>query len=120
MIANNAFATLFLMAALGACQSAEPRTFAVLETSDAETLAKLKSILAGAMNSASVEIGPGDLTTTSSIAVLPPRPGPYEGRSLATPTQFDLMMRESRCVVVRRDTGEEFALPGVPCRPRGG
>jgi len=115
--------TLFGMmgaAALGACQSSAAAAPAVLETADARTIAELKSVLARAMNDASVDIGPGDLTQTSTISALPPRLNPIEDRSLAAPTQFDLMIRGGDCFLVRRDTNEEFALNGVACKPAGG
>ncbi len=83
-------------------------------------MTELKSVLAKAMNTASVDIGPGDLTKTSTISVLPPRLGPHEQRSPVKPTQFDIILKGSGCFVVRRDTGEEYELRGVSCRAVGG
>lgn len=114
--------TLFGMmaaTALGACQSNGAAMPAVLETADEPTIAEVKSVLARAMNDASVEIGAGDLTEVSTITALPPQLNPNEDRSLAAPTQFDLMIRDGSCFLVRRDTGEEFALSGVACKPAG-
>ena len=115
------FGMMLIVAALttGACQSKQSRTYAALATSDSQTMGVVKSVLAKAMNRANVEIGPGDLTTTSTISVLPPKPGPNESRSTVMPTQFDIMMQGSTCYVVRRDTGDEFQLRGVACRPLG-
>lgn len=121
MVPLNASTLFGLMAAasLGACQSNGAATPAVLETADELTMAEVKAALARAMNDASVEIGPGDLTQTSTISALPPRLNPNEDRSLAAPTQFDLMIRDGACFLVRRDTDEEFALANVACKPAG-
>lgn len=101
---------------LSACQANGAPRPAVLESSDVETMANVKTVLAGAMNKSSVEIGPGDPTQTSTISVLPPRLSPYEGMSPAAPTQFDIVKTGSQCSVVRRDTGEAYKLDGVSCR----
>lgn len=93
---------------------------AVLESDDIETITVLKSVLAEAMGVATVELGAGDPTVTPTIAVLPPRPGLYEDRSLARPTLFDLEIRAQGCFVVRRDTGAAYELIGVRCKALGG
>ncbi len=94
-----------------------PPALAVLESADEETLAEIKSTLAIVLDRARIELGPGDLTRTSAITVAPPRPGPYEQRSVAMPVVFDLMKSRSACLVVRRDTGGTFELaPGIKCR----
>ncbi len=109
---------LILIGALmtSACQSYQTRTYAVLVTADSQTMAAVKSVLARAMNTASVDIGPGDLTKTSVISVLPPRPGLHEDRSTVMPTLFDIIIKGSTCFVVRRDTGDEHVLSGIACR----
>lgn len=99
-----------------ACQSAPPAEPAVLSAGDAETIAAVKVALARALGVASVELGPGDPTTEPTLAVLPPAPGPLEGRSLARPILFDIMLRSGRCYLVRRDSGQAYALDGVSCR----
>lgn len=104
----------------GACQSNDAQTFAVLENADAESMAAVKAALAEATGRANVELGPGDPTQTSAISVLPPRPGPYQDRSPARPIPFDIVLRGSRCYLVRRDTGETFALEGVACKAAAG
>jgi hypothetical protein len=119
MIARRNLGALMIgVLAAAACQSTEaPRRHAVLAAADSATMEKLKAVLAAAMSTAQVELGPGDLTQTSTVSVLPPRLGPYEGRSPALPTQFDIMMRGAKCLLVRRDTGAEYELVGVACRP---
>lgn len=108
-----AITTIFL----AGCQSTVVPVPAVLSNADEPALSELRSVLARAMNDASVEIGPGDLTRTSTVTALPRRLNPNEDRSLARPVQFDLVVEGERCFLIRRDTGEEFALTGVACRP---
>lgn len=102
---------------LGACQSQAVSQPAVLDAGDIESLARLKSAVAKAMGKARIEFGPGDLTTSSEIAALPPRSGPFESHSLALPTYFDLAMKNGDCVIVSRKTGEAFEAPKVLCKP---
>ena len=83
--------------------------------SDSETMTELKSALAGAMETASVELGPDDLTQTSAISVLPPGLSPLENNSTAMPVMFDLMKQGDHCYIVKRDTGAEYILHGVAC-----
>lgn len=102
-------------ALLGACQSAGADMNAVLESADAASMADIRATLARAMGKASVELGPEDLTRGSSISVLPPPLSSREDRSLVTPTIFDLVLRGDACFLVRRDTGEAFALKDARC-----
>ncbi|MBB5519387.1 hypothetical protein [Amphiplicatus metriothermophilus] len=109
-------ALIALMAS--ACQSngegeGEP---AALAAADAETMARAKAALAEAMGVAKVELGPGDPTKMSTLAVLPPRPTAHEDRSLARPTVFDIVLKDGRCFAVRRETGEAYELKDVSCR----
>ncbi len=105
---------------LGGCQSPgeglDAPAPAALSSMDEETIATLRAVLADAMNDASITLGPGDLTKTSTIAVLPPRPSPYEGRSTAKPVLFDIFLRGDACFVVRRDSGAEYVLRAIACR----
>ncbi|MEM8921752.1 MAG: hypothetical protein AAGB25_10285 [Pseudomonadota bacterium] len=111
---------LCAFALLCACESppgASPtRTLAVLDQADKTSLDALRASLADAMELADVTLGPIDLTQTSTISVLPPKLGPHDTRSPALPTQFDLMIEDDDCVVVRRDTGESFAVKDLKCR----
>ena len=99
-----------------ACQSHQEAVPAALSYADDETMGALRGTLADALGRANVEIGPGDLTATSQIAVLPPPLGPGEDRSPATPVYFDLKTANGDCFVVRQDSGETFALKEVRCR----
>lgn len=102
------------------CQSASMAQPAVLVSGDDQTVAALKAVLARAMNEASVELGPGDLTKNSTVSVLPPRPAPYEDRSTATPVMFDITIKGKDCYAVRRSDGAEFKLDGISCRTLDG
>ena len=104
---------------LGACQMTETPTPAVLSASTDEVMADIKQVLADAMGVANVDIGPGDLTQSSAISVLPPQLGPMEDHSPVVPVQFDLMMQGAKCFLSRRDTGETYPLDGVNCRTAG-
>ena len=120
MIRNRCFRLSGALAAAllsGGCQSYDAAVPAVLDAADSETMARVKTVLAGAVGRAQVELGPGDLTRTPSVSVLPPRPSPYECRSLAAPVLFDIVIKDARCFVVKRDGGEYYALSGVSCRP---
>ncbi len=99
----------------GACQTVAPNAPATLANADKATLVQVKSVLAEAMDRATIELGPGDLSKTSAISVLPPPLAAREDRSLAAPVIFDIVMSGAECYAIRRDTGEAFAL-GVPCR----
>lgn len=108
-----------LCAATGlmACQATGSPTPAVLVRADAESLARLKSAVAAAMGKARVDFGSADLAASPEIPVLPPRPGPFEGQSLALPTYFDLAIKDGTCVVIERSTGKAFDASEVSCKP---
>ena len=110
---------LFLASAAlaGACQSVSAGTPATLAAADEETVAQIKAVLAHAMDQTKIEIGAEDLTATSVISVLPPPLSEHEDRSPATPTQFDLVIKNGACYAVRRDTGEAYELKNISCQP---
>jgi len=104
---------------LSACQSApaqEPVP-AVLVEVDEETVITIRTSVAAALNKATVELGAADLTTSSTLSVLPPRPTQYETRSLAKPILFDLMSDGEVCYLVQQGTNEMIVIEGVTCRP---
>ena len=109
------FAASLLLVFAAACQTSGAAEDALLPAGDADALAVLQSTLAGAMNVASVELGPEDPTQSSVISVLPPRPGALEDRSLAQPTQFRIVLKYGRCHVMRVDSGAHYELVGVRC-----
>lgn len=104
------------LAALAGCATSAADQRAVLVRADAASVQALSAGLASAMGRASVQLGPGDLTRMSQVAVLPPPLGPLETRSLAAPTVFTLTLRGRACVAIREDTGAAYPLPGVRCR----
>ena len=111
------FFTFAGAAAIIGCQSHTAPAPAVLVNTDEDTMRVLHAVLADAMGRAQIELGAGDPTQDSVIAVLPPPLGPGEDRSTATPAYFDLMLKGGDCILVRRETGETFALDGVQCNP---
>ena len=102
--------------ALGACQHGAPASPAVLSDGSPETLAKLQATLADAMGVASVRLGAGDPTQTSTISVLPPALNPSEDRSTALPVQFDLILEGQTCYAIRQGTDEKLLLTDIPCQ----
>lgn len=101
--------------ALSACQTGTAMTPAMLETADESTLARIKAVLAEAVGRAYVQLGESDLTTGSTVTVLPPPLGPNETHSPAMPAVFELVTNGSDCFLVRQKTGESYALDGVSC-----
>ncbi len=102
---------------MAGCQSMAAETPAVLTAADEASMTRLRAVLGDAVGRANVTLGPGDVTQTSTISVLPPPLGPLETNSTAQPILFDIILRGETCVVVRRDTGAAFELAGVSCRP---
>jgi hypothetical protein len=108
--------TVFLSAAMlsGGCQAmAAP---AVLTSGDAAAVDRLKAALGKAMGRTRIDLGPGDPTQTSTIAVLPLPLIPQDDRSLALPTIFRLEIENGACVLVREDTGMRYPAEGVDCK----
>ena len=101
---------------LGACQHASGSVPAVLEDNSEETMMAVKAALSEAMGRAKIELGVGDPTETAMIAVLPPPLSTHEDRSPATPTVFDLVLRDGICFAANTETGAETELAGVRCR----
>ena len=110
------FASLSLLA-LPACQTQADMTPAMLTTDDAASIASLKTALGEAMGRANIQIAEADLTTATHVSVLPPPPGEFETHSVAMPVAFDIVLDDGVCTLVRRDTGERHAAPGLACRP---
>lgn len=100
----------------GACQLTPAAAPAVLTRADAATMDRVKAALAKEMGWSPVQLGPGDLTQSPVVSVLPLPPGPLEDRSLAMPTIFRLEIEGDACVLVREGTGARIRLDGVSCR----
>lgn len=117
--ARRAAITVLSLILVSGCQTdgnADPVP-AVLQQADETSLRQLESVLADALGRASVELGAGDVTESSVVVVLPPPLGPLEGNSPAAPELFDLVTYNGDCFVVSQDTGEQFELAGLACRP---
>jgi hypothetical protein len=100
----------------GGCQAMAQPLPAVMVKADAPEMEQLRAALARAMGRASVQLGPGDPTQSSSIAVLPRPPGPQEGNSTAMPTIFRLETEGGACFVAREGGGARERVDGVQCR----
>jgi hypothetical protein len=119
MTTGRTFAAIMGFAAFaGCCQStpAQAASPAVLTQADAATMERIRAALAKEMGRSVIELGPGDLTQSSTISVLPLPPGPLEDRSLAKPTIFRLEISGGACMLVREDTGARIPLEGVECK----
>lgn len=110
------FASLSLFA-LPACQTHADMTPATLTTDDPASIASLKTALGEAMGRVNIQIAEADLATATHVSVLPPPPGKFETHSVAMPVVFDIVLDDGVCTLLRRDTGEHYAAPGLACRP---
>jgi hypothetical protein len=114
--------TILLVAVLlAACQTTEEEmTPAVLADASPETMAAVKAALAGHLGQSRIEIGAGDPTRESVIAILPPRPNELEGNSVAMPVMFDILTDGKACFLRTRADSEMILLDGVACQPLSG
>jgi len=103
----------------GGCQTMAPAHAvpASVDVSDPQTLSHLKAALAPAVGRANIEFGPSAAARTTTLGVLPPPLGPLETHSTALPILFEVVIKDGKCLAVRRDTGTEVELTGVTCRP---
>lgn len=110
------FVPMLMASALWGCQTMEAKVPAALSAQSDAAMARITQKLSEIEGRAQIELMHEDLTATSSISVLPPRPTDLEGRSLARPTTYELMLDESgACWLVRRDDGDVFPMNGVDC-----
>lgn len=105
--------------AAAACNHGPAARPAVLESSDADTMARLKSALGDAVGRSNIELGAGDPTQQPAVTVLPPPLGQFETNSPAAPTHFDLILDGATCYAVHRETGQRWPLEGIACRAVG-
>ena len=105
------------MVLTAACQSAATAAVpASLIDDSAETIDNLKKQIATALGRDHVTFGQADLTSSSTLTVVPAPLSPRETHSTAMPIRFDLILDGDTCYAVRRDTGEKTVLADVPCR----
>ena len=116
MSATQTCALVLVATLVGACQSSSAAAPAVLVDAEAAAMEQVKASVAKAIGRAQVELGPGDLTQSSVVSVLPPAPGPLEGRSLAKPMIFRLEIEGGHCSLVREETNVRVTLGGLICR----
>jgi hypothetical protein len=98
---------------------------AVIVAPTAETRAELARVVSAALNGQPVALA-DDALTRDSVLMIERRtpPGPQgraaTGRTLEAPERFTLVLRESRCVLVRAADGRAFTLDEARCVPAGG
>ncbi|MEL6729189.1 MAG: hypothetical protein AAFP81_09115 [Pseudomonadota bacterium] len=107
---------LGLVAAAGCQHATEPTVPAVLVDASDTTLETLKTQLRTALGKDDYKLGADDLTTESTITMMPPPLGPDETHSPVMPIRLELMLEGDSCYAVRSDTGEKIALDGISCR----
>ena len=115
MIRKLSVASTLILAS--ACQSMNSPQPALLVESDEASIEALKTALAGYLETASVRLGAGDPTVTSTVSVLPPPLNPNEDRSTAMPILFELWVDKGACYAVRDGHSDKIGLPGVSCVP---
>lgn len=98
---------------------------AVIVSPSAEGRAELARVVSSALNGQPVNLA-DDALTRDSVLTIERRtpPGPQgraaTGRTLETPERFTLVLRESRCVLVRAADGRAFPLDEARCVPAAG
>jgi hypothetical protein len=99
------------------CATADTPQQARLTSPDAQSMTKVRAVLATIIGRTRFELGPEDLTTSSTITVLPPPLGPMDTRSMAVPMVFDIIMIGQSCALVERDTKRTYPMDSVACTP---
>jgi hypothetical protein len=115
-----AAATALAAAACGSLAAQEQP--AVIASPTADSRAALARVVASAMNGQPVTLADDALTRDSTLTIERATPsGPQgraaTGRTVEEPVRFSLVVRGSRCVLVRADDGRDFPLEGVRCVP---
>lgn len=99
------------------CATADTPQQARLTSADAQSMTRVRAALATIIGRTRFELGPEDLTTSSTITVLPPPLGPMDTRSMAVPIVFDIVMIGQSCALVARDTKRTYPMDNVACTP---
>jgi len=92
---------------------------AVIAEATPASQAELRSVLEQALGPRDLLLAPDALTETSLLA-LEPMSGPADaagGRLLQMPERFELVLRGSRCILVRLSTGQRYELRQTECIP---
>jgi hypothetical protein len=125
MKAPQASVLVALLASTAACGSLAQERPAVIASPTAESRAELARVVAAALNGQPVALA-DDALTRDSVLMIERRtpPGPQgraaTGRTLEAPERFTLVLRGSRCVLVREADGRAFELDETRCVPAAG
>jgi hypothetical protein len=95
---------------------------AVIAAPTEQSRAELERVLSSAFDGQSIRVAPDALTRDSMLAIerrTPPGPQgrAATGRTLEPPVQFKLILRDTRCVLVRVADGREWQLAEARCVP---
>lgn len=115
-------AVVIAVACLSACKtvSAESDAPAVLTMSTDASRAELSNVVRQALHQTNVTLADDALTQESELIVGPVQPrdaqGRYlNGRDLAKPKHFRLVLNGSKCMLVHVETKERWALHEAKC-----
>jgi hypothetical protein len=97
------------------CATQQPQMAASLVMADAATANNVREVLAQAVGRTNIQLGPEDLATSTTISVLPLPLTNHDGRSLAMPTLFDIVVEGSQCLLVAREGGQRYPLTRSIC-----
>ncbi|HJS89851.1 MAG TPA: hypothetical protein VJ738_07785 [Steroidobacteraceae bacterium] len=115
---------LLALAALAACRAwpASPGLPALITEVSAASRADLERAVSQALGGAPVRLADDALTRDSVLIVGRAQIRnvngvPLNGRELGRPQHFQLMEKDSRCVLLHLETGRSSVLPHTHCRP---
>jgi hypothetical protein len=95
---------------------------AVIAAQTEQSRAELERVLSSAFDGQPIGLAPDALTRDSTLAIerrTPPGPQgrAATGRTLEAPVQFKLVLRGTRCMLVRIADGKEWQLVEARCVP---
>ena len=98
---------------------------AIIATPTEQSRAELERVLSAAFDGQPIALAADALTRDSVLAIerrTPPGPQgrAATGRTLEAPAQFKLVLRDSRCLLVRVADGREWPLTEARCVPADG
>lgn len=115
---------LLALTALAACRAwpASPGLPALITDVGAASRADLERAVSQALGGAPVRLADDALTRESVLIVGRAQTRnvsgvPLNGRELGRPQHFQLLKRDSRCVLLHLETGKSSVLPHTRCRP---
>lgn len=113
---------VFLAAPLACSTLSAQEQPAVITASTPSSRAELLSVITAAFNGQPVMLADDALTRDSLLTVERREPPALvgragTGRALEMPEQFRLLLRNSKCILVRQSDGREWELRDTQCAP---